>query len=287
VTPGGISAQGTSVLTPFYSYGIGGYSIAGVISPGHGTWVKVTQDGSLILTGGTVEVPAALASGGPAGGIFNAIQFEDASGRIRSLFVGAEPEGFCPASYELPPVPPEDALDIRFDNDAALVVHASRPKDHAEHAIRVQGVVYPLTIRGTVHGEENAEYVLAYTIQGKTREVKLGGNAAEATIGREAAGSLRLRIAPIAVPTEYALAQNFPNPFNPTTTIRFSLPRDGRVVLKLYNLLGQEVRSLLDQEMSAGERSVTLDASDLASGVYFYRLEAGQFSSTRKMVMLR
>ncbi|MBU0984573.1 MAG: DUF4397 domain-containing protein [candidate division Zixibacteria bacterium] len=89
------------------------------------------------------------------------------------------------------------------------------------------------------------------------------------------------------LPDEYSLEANYPNPFNPTTTIRFSLPQASDVNLRVFNLLGQEVRTLANGQMAAGVQEVEFDASALASGVYFYRLEAGSFSDTRKMMLVK
>jgi hypothetical protein len=89
------------------------------------------------------------------------------------------------------------------------------------------------------------------------------------------------------VPTEYTLAQNYPNPFNPTTTLRFGLPNNANVVLKVYNVLGQEVATLINREMTAGYHEVQFDASQLTSGLYIYRIEAGDFVSIKKMMLLK
>jgi len=89
------------------------------------------------------------------------------------------------------------------------------------------------------------------------------------------------------IPTEYGLEQNYPNPFNPSTTIRFELPRASRMTLKVYNLLGQEVMTLVDEEKPAGVYDVRFDAGGLSSGMYVYRLRAGDFVSTKRLVFLR
>jgi subtilisin-like proprotein convertase family protein len=86
---------------------------------------------------------------------------------------------------------------------------------------------------------------------------------------------------------EYALYQNYPNPFNPATSIRFDLVEAGRVSLKVYNLMGQEVATLVNGEMRAGSHAVTFDASSLPSGIYHYRIEAGSFTAVRKMVLMK
>jgi hypothetical protein len=89
------------------------------------------------------------------------------------------------------------------------------------------------------------------------------------------------------LPTEYALAQNYPNPFNPSTDISFALPNSGQVKLVVYNVLGQEVATLVDQHMDAGNHTVTFQADDYSSGVYFYRLNAEKYTQTLKMMLLK
>ncbi len=86
---------------------------------------------------------------------------------------------------------------------------------------------------------------------------------------------------------EYSLAQNYPNPFNPSTEINFSLEKSGNTILKVYNILGSEVASLLDGFMEAGKHSIKFNAKDLTSGVYFYTIKADNFTSTKKMILMR
>jgi hypothetical protein len=88
-------------------------------------------------------------------------------------------------------------------------------------------------------------------------------------------------------PTEYALVQNYPNPFNPSTTIRYQLPQDGLVTLKIYDILGSEVATLVNEEKAAGKYEVNFNASSLASGVYIYKIQAGSFINSKKMILLK
>jgi len=90
-----------------------------------------------------------------------------------------------------------------------------------------------------------------------------------------------------SIPSQFQLFQNYPNPFNPTTTIRFLLPQRSHVTLKVFDVLGREVATLVDGEMEAGEHTVIYNAKDLASGVYFYRLQAGNFVEQKKMLLLK
>ena len=97
---------------------------------------------------------------------------------------------------------------------------------------------------------------------------------------------------PTEIPTEYDLDQNYPNPFNPTTNIVFSLPERARARLEVYNTIGQRVSVLIDDEFPAGTHRIKWDARDetgrqVASGLYLYRLMAGEFSKTRTMILLK
>ncbi|RMF56308.1 MAG: T9SS C-terminal target domain-containing protein, partial [Calditrichaeota bacterium] len=96
----------------------------------------------------------------------------------------------------------------------------------------------------------------------------------------------------MGIPKEFALEQNYPNPFNPSTTIRYALKENTHVALKIYNLLGQLVRTLADEKQNAGHREVKWDGRNdrgvkVASGIYLYRIEAGNFRQSRKMILLR
>jgi DNA-binding beta-propeller fold protein YncE len=89
------------------------------------------------------------------------------------------------------------------------------------------------------------------------------------------------------VPASYALQQNYPNPFNPTTTIAYALPHESHVLLAIYDGLGRKVLTLVDDDKAAGKYHVTFDAAGLSSGTYFYRLQAGGFGETKKLVLLK
>ncbi|MDH4158502.1 MAG: T9SS type A sorting domain-containing protein, partial [candidate division Zixibacteria bacterium] len=84
-----------------------------------------------------------------------------------------------------------------------------------------------------------------------------------------------------------SLYQNYPNPFNPATTIMFELPRRSRVLLEIFNILGQRVRTVVDGSLGAGKHVVEFDGSAFASGVYFYRLRSGESEISRKMILVK
>ena len=89
------------------------------------------------------------------------------------------------------------------------------------------------------------------------------------------------------VPASYSLSQNYPNPFNPSTTIKYELPRASHVVFKVFNTLGQEVETLVDEAQEPGYKSVKFDGSRLSSGVYFYRLQAGDFVQSKRLLLVK
>lgn len=91
----------------------------------------------------------------------------------------------------------------------------------------------------------------------------------------------------LELPSEYELEQNYPNPFNPSTTIAFALPKSSIVALKLFDMFGRELATLAEGKFSAGRHQVVFDATSFPSGVYFYRLQANEFSQTRRLTLIK
>jgi hypothetical protein len=125
--------------------------------------------------------------------------------------------------------------------------------------------------------------VTAGTWTYRIKEVDLDG----AIHYSETATTALLAIEASPIVTAYALEQNYPNPFNPNTTIQYSLPSAGDVKLTVFNVLGQEAATLVNENKPAGVHTVQFDGSRLASGLYFYRLEAGQYVQMKKLVLLK
>jgi hypothetical protein len=91
----------------------------------------------------------------------------------------------------------------------------------------------------------------------------------------------------VLTPFNFTLEQNYPNPFNPTTKIQYQLPQNARVTLKIYDILGSEVATLVNEEQEAGYKEVQFNGSSISSGMYIYRLSIGSFVSTKKMMLLK
>ena len=135
----------------------------------------------------------------------------------------------------------------------------------------------------------DAEYTLASTIGQSAIDITQdASNINQAGFWYQSGGLLTIVEQNTNVlPAKFRLDQNFPNPFNPTTTIRFAIPEPAFVTLKLYDLHGREVVTLVNKEMSSGEFDVIFDATGLASGVYFYRIQTEEFTQFRKLMLLK
>ncbi len=129
---------------------------------------------------------------------------------------------------------------------------------------------YPVTVAGTYTYECTHHVTLG--MAGVFTTLSLSGVAENSPSGN---------------PAGFKLAQNYPNPFNPSTVISFTIPSPGLVTLKVYNLIGQEMATIVDGTMEGGTYSKSWNASSLPSGVYFYQLKAGAFTATKKLQVLK
>ena len=151
--------------------------------------------------------------------------------------------------------------------------------------------VYPVTVTLNRIGTGNEQVSFTTIAGGKLGNVKTGGRSV--VIASPGISSFIVNIQP--VPKEYVLHQNYPNPFNPVSTIRYELPVASRVILKIYDVLGREVETLVDNgAQEAGTHEAAFDGSNYASGVYFYRLEAASaadagnsFTQLKKMLLVK
>jgi hypothetical protein len=130
--------------------------------------------------------------------------------------------------------------------------------------------------------DENKRHNYVYIFNHLTNSWKFSMNVMGANLRKEGGEELVS-----LTPTEYGLDQNYPNPFNPNTTINYQLPEKNYVSLKVYDILGNLVTTLIDQEMDAGYYTVNWNASQLASGIYIYRIISGSYVSTKKMILMK
>ena len=157
----------------------------------------------------------------------------------------------------------------------------------------VNGETRSLTMRGTVdwtnYVTDSVEVNLNAGFNNTIRFSATGsdfGNLDEITIVPRSITAVELTNNK-NLPSSYQLYQNYPNPFNPVTKIKYDIPKSGFVTIKVFNLLGQEVALLVNQEQRAGKYSIEFNAAGFVSGIYFYRIQAGNYSLTKKMILLK
>ncbi|HLB00684.1 MAG TPA: hypothetical protein VJO14_04795, partial [Bacteroidota bacterium] len=269
VDVGAIVPGGTSITTPFWGYGPEGYYIATTIQPGTGYWVKVAGAGTLRMTSlMSAPKPASRSAGELEFGSSGMIAFTDAAGRSQRLYIGDATRVTGDSGYfELPPEPPPGIFDVRFTSQKILEVYPRNPDPvfRREYPLQMRGAVYPVTLRWNMSG-----------IAGDNLRVTVSDGIGESPLRQalEGSGSVRIRdpktqtlLVTLAgsggPPVSFSLDQNFPNPFNSTTVITFSTPERGQVRLSVYDILGREVRILVDEEREAGVQSVSFDAVGL------------------------
>jgi hypothetical protein len=284
-----IQYVGTSRGSNYFKYD-NGYQIATTIEPGFGYWVKFNSAGTIRLIASVAMSP----SGGGEDELatYDKFTIMDAEGKQQDLYVrnGTLPSSFEDEYWEIPPAPPEEAFDVRLETDMFVKTVEPTPEP-VDLTFLMTGVAFPATLNWQINPENGITYTLPDSSGGLGKVSALSNVGIMTLTNRSNRLQLRARIPlssePATLPKEFALRQNYPNPFNPTTTIKYDLPLDAKVTLRLYDVLGREVMSLVDGVMPAGFHQVTVDGSALASGVYLYRIDAGSFTQVKKLLLLR
>ena len=231
---------------------------------------------------------------GPLGfGQYDPNACPDMCGGIHSLDMVGEVEDYIIDNAQLPveltsfeALPGDDQITVRWttasetDNDHFILYRRVTGDLEFNMRTQVQG-------SGTTSQSQEYEFIDRSVVNGITYEYQL----ADVDInGVESLHNTIVSATPefgATIPTEYALHQNYPNPFNSNTMIRFDIKENGKVTLIVFNLLGQEVATLVDNEISAGTHAISWDASGLPSGIYLYKLEAGDFRAVKKLLFLK
>ncbi len=277
-----------------------GYSTVTQLLPGKGYWVKANGAGLFILANPPLS---GLTKGGTSTGLsvdaLNSLTITDNKGASQTLYFGADAKDEIQlAQFEMPPAPPEGAFDARFESpDGGMMVrtHASRVETMIDFPVRIQSLDYPVTVSWNVRSSD-ATYELGDAV-GQSIGSRLIAGDGSITVRNNAVKQIILKVVGAGIPTSYALYQNYPNPFNPSTTIKFDLPVDSRVTVEVYNVLGQRVRTLINENRRAGYEAIEWNGTgdsgqQLSSGVYFLRIDATgvngkTFADVRKLMMLK
>jgi len=270
-TPAGI------ISGSFFKYA-SGYAPVTTLQPGNAYWVKTTSAGVLTIASpgvfknaATLETPTALAK-------MNTLIITDANGNSQSLYFGKNATDVVLSAYDMPPTPPVGAFDVRFASGRMLeVVDNGKTQSYP---IAISTTAFPVTIswdvksQGAVASLNTGDKSVVLSGKGSTKISSASGVSLQLTGNN-------------LLPMQFSLSQNYPNPFNPTTNIKYTLPEDSKVKLAIYNIIGQQVATLVDEVQEAGFKSIEFNAANFSSGVYFYRIEAGKFNAVKKMVLLK
>ena len=280
-----ITSSPPAIVSSSYFAFNGSYFQADSIKPGKGHWVKVKSDGKLFFSSGAASVLKQQTMAGSEIDKLNYLSFTDHSGNRQTLYFGTSMNKGI--NFELPPPPPQGLFDVRFSDGQLVSVFQTEDDLRDSRDIIIQPAEYPVIVEAGINQTDGAVYLLSDAVSGKILG-EFGSNLNE-KVFLDNKVSTRLRLAnrisqtPF-VPVEYALYQNHPNPFNPGTSIKFDMPVQGWVMLKVYDVLGREVQTLVDGERTAGRHEVSFDGENFSSGVYFYRLQTEQFTSIKKML---
>lgn len=247
----------------------GGYSVASVLEKGKGYWVKLSAKGSIKL----VSPPASSNFTNLKSNYRNSIVISDSKGNSTKLYMT---DSFNADQFiELPPQPPQGSFDVRFMNDKFVGLLSD------VNIVNINSADYPVKL--IFEGDEN----ITFHLTSDDAKVKLDQYLSVQSPAYINQPIAQIKILSIGLPNEFVLNQNYPNPFNPKTIISYQLPEAGRVILRVYDLLGREVVQLIDEFQVAGYKSVEFNPLNLPSGVYFYRMTVGSFNSVKKMLLLQ
>jgi hypothetical protein len=201
---------------------------------------------------------------------------------------GNLPEEFHALS-ELPPKPPAGSFDVRFDNQHMLSV----PEKNNTVHIEIQASSLPISV--SFESEQKHCYEVIEEINNQIVGKKIIRQGEVVEVSNPKVTALTLKVVSgdrTELPQRFALQQNFPNPFNPSTAIEYDIARTSFVTIQVYNVLGQEVMTLVNDKKQQGTYTVEMQGDKLSSGLYFYQLKAqaedGEFVVlTKKMVLIR
>ncbi len=280
----------TSVISNYFQFS-GGYVVSDTLKPASGYWVKVSGNGYLVLTSAGAPKQEQVTPVADLLARMNSVAISDKSGGAQVLYFGrpVSPD-LDEEQFSLPPPPPAGSLDARFGNGGMLALAAT---GRLTSTIRVESPNGPATVRWHI-AQRGVRDVRFTDSQGKILASAGAGSTDGTFIITRSSAIVTMEVDfDAAVPSAFALHQNYPNPFNPTTQIAFDLPEDARVSITIYNLLGQIVATLADnQAFPPGMHALAFDGGAVSSGVYFYRMMAQgadgrEFNSVRKMLLIR
>ena len=265
--PGGIIVPGTC-------YGFNEtYINASQLTPGNGYWIYANTDGNIIiLSSVSAKTISAFTDRTEKA---NKLSFNNSD-----LYFGVSIPEEEMLSYQLPPKPPAGAFDVRFSGDSKLA--------EIFGTIEVMNNTQDLSISYSINIDvgDGKRWML---VSSEGREYELKGSGNILMDGNVSQFTLR-KVS--SIPTEFTLSQNFPNPFNPTTSINYSVSENSDISISVYSLMGQKIINLIDSHVYAGTYTITWNGMNhtgvpVSSGMYIYALQSDSFTSVKKMILIK
>lgn len=275
------------VRSPYFGFE-GAYVMVDSLLPYHGYWIKSADTGRLTLNSSALPSPRIVAD--PLSGA-SSLTIRDASGGSERLYFRGGGAKSSMDGAMLPPIPPEGIFDARFSGDRLVVTLDGNSR--VEAPIQISSTHYPVTINWI---DVSTDVVPSLSVDGKRVEITGGGSV---TIDNAGSRVILVLERGRSVPSTFSLDQNYPNPFNPSTTIRYALPENADVILRIFDVLGREIRTLVSEREESGHHAVRWDGMDdahmqVSGGVYVYRIDAvslsggmGAFRASGKMLFIR
>ncbi len=274
-----------NALSSFFGYD-NGYDVATTLNPTQGYWVKSDLDGSIIMSStGFARANRTMADVKS----FNSVTIEAKNGTKQTLYFGKDAEGTINLSaYELPPTSPAGTMDARFISGRILETYPVMLTSPKQFAIALKNTEGAVSVKWNIVSGDTKQFVLAEAKGGKSVTLKGSG---EATFSKSEMLFLTVSDGGV-MPNEFSLSQNYPNPFNPSTQFVVGVPQAAHLEVGVYNILGQKVATLVNENRDAGFHTVvwnsTLENGMFASsGVYFVKMNAGEFSAVKKIVLMK
>ena len=277
----------------------GSYQSANQLQPGHAYWVFSNSDATvtvpkqqakktdapLAAANTTTNQDMKLQSKDQAPPI--TLMVKDAAGHQIQLMVdGSQANGTSvPNRYLMPPLPPSGMFDARFSTGYQMA-------NGKDAKVDMQGMKDGGSFSFSSKNDQTRLQLVISDPTGQNNADKILSPGQVYTLPSQSKISVRVHVTSVqeikaSLPKQFELKQNYPNPFNPTTTIRYGLPEKANVQLTVYNILGQKVESLVSGSQKAGWHQVRFDAHQLASGLYIYRLVAGDHVMVRKLMLVK
>ena len=231
-----------------FSYGPAGYQVTSTMSPGVGYWLKSPSSGPVTVSGSPIWIDTVNVLQG--WNMIGSISSSIATSAITSIPPGMVTShffGYNAGYYSSTRIEPGSGYWVKVNQDGKLILSSVGMAAPGANAIKIR----PTSELPPPAPEDQSSGRIPRT------------------------------------PNHFALEPNYPNPFNPSTVIRYELPEDVRVILRVYNSLGQQIATLIDQVETSGYKTAIFDARNLPSGVYFYRLQAGKFVDLKKMLLMK